>query len=286
MACRLWFSHLHSLRDLVVLDQSAYRLRSRAARAGGGRRHRPSGHRPPQTTRRTWLRPRRQNKHTCSGNRRRNGLTLDPSQQDVRSVPSMSGLVRPHVVDEMGPTMTVWLGSSAGDAVDPCYVRSASATGLGPRRHVRVRIERCIDRRPYRAPGHRRGHHPRHDHRSWWWHHSGRLARRPAAGHVRRLALPGRGCRRRTDRVLVQPRVGSVHEPHRRTGRRRTEHVRDHLDTDIVGDHDQRRTNQSRDRYSPLLNTLGTCRISTSRSVPPPTPRDRSKDDCLRRADP
>jgi hypothetical protein len=95
VACRLWFSHLHSLRDLVVLDQSAYRLRSRAARAGSGRRHRPSGHRPPQTTRRTWLRPRRQNKHTCSDNRRRNGLTLDPSQQDVRSVQSRSGLVRP-----------------------------------------------------------------------------------------------------------------------------------------------------------------------------------------------
>jgi hypothetical protein len=57
MACRIWFSHLHSLRDLAVLDQCADRLRSRAAGAGGGRRHRHSGHPPTQTTRRAWLKP-------------------------------------------------------------------------------------------------------------------------------------------------------------------------------------------------------------------------------------
>ena len=37
--------------------------------------------------------------------------------------------------------------------------------------------------------------------------------------------------------------------------------------------------------YRPLLNTLGTCRISTSRTVPPPTAGDRPEDDRLHRAD-
>ena len=56
--------------------------------------------------------------------------------------------------------------SSVGVVERRC-VRSACAAGLGPRRNVRVRVERCVDLRPYR-PGHRRGHHPRHDHSSWW----------------------------------------------------------------------------------------------------------------------
>lgn len=57
---RCLVSHLHSLRDLGVLDQCADRLCSRAAGAGGGRGYRRSGHPPAQTTRRAWLKPRRQ----------------------------------------------------------------------------------------------------------------------------------------------------------------------------------------------------------------------------------
>src|SRR5215218_5394616 len=47
----------------------------------------------------------------------------------------------------------------------------------------------------------------------------------------------------------------------------------DELDTDGGRGHDQRSTDQSRDRVQPATqDALGTCRISTSRSVPPPTP--------------
>jgi hypothetical protein len=44
MACRVWFSHLHSRGGLGVLDQRADRLRHRAGGAGGGCGHRHSGH--------------------------------------------------------------------------------------------------------------------------------------------------------------------------------------------------------------------------------------------------
>ena len=60
--------------------------------------------------------------------------------------------------------------------------------------------------------------------------------------------------------------------PYEEARRGRDERDRPTIDTDADGDDRDRGSDEGGDGVSPVLSTEGTWRISTSRSVPPPTP--------------